>query len=639
MVFKVLLITPVKSRLKKEMFELKQRGLDIIGVSDFASACKYLEEDGSIHIVLTELSVPKTSRSKTDKITGTEMFKEILKKRYEINIFLFSEDDDSRKFLTGGYLNGYFSKSDEDYDEIYRRIISEINSKKRAPFFDKLIEYSQKAEDSYHTPGHSSGYSLKHSKWVKDFYDFYGPNIFRTDISVSVPVLDSLLDPKGVIKESQELSARAFNARYTFFCSNGTSTSNKILLQTLLKPGDAIILDRNSHQSVHYGIILAGAEPVYLMPAINQKYGIFGLVPKKTIIETMDNALKENKRLKVLFLTNCSYDGLRYDIEDIVKEAHKRDIKVIVDEAWFGYSRFHPEFYPCAMEAGADYSTQSVHKTMSAFSQASMIHINDPDFREHRNFFMENYIMHTSTSPQYPMIASMDIARKQMVMEGYSLLSKALKLSEDIRKSIKSLKKFRVLELDDLITKELLNDNIKLDPLKLTIDVADSGLTAKEVEHLLLSKHNIQVEKTTFNTITVLISIGMTRSKLNRLLLALDNIEKTCSGMKKGLSQAISLSLSPIIFRPRFAFYCDGESLHFSDCENKIATSMVVPYPPGVPILIPGQLITREIINDIQSYMNIKTQINGFFDNKLKVMTSDEVELLSEQGYKIIEKS
>jgi arginine/lysine/ornithine decarboxylase len=260
------------------------------------------------------------------------------------------------------------------------------------------------------------------------------------------------------------------------------------------------------------------------MPSINN-YGIFGPVPKKRIYETMDKAIKAGKKLKALILTNCTYDGLIYDIEDIVREAHKRNIKVIIDEAWFGYARFHPEFYPCAMTAGADYATQSTHKTMSAFSQASMIHVNDPDFERIRDFFMENFCLHSSTSPQYPMIASLDVARKQMVMEGYSLLSGALKLSDSLKKSINSLQKFRVLELEDMISDEIKDDHINLDRTKVTIDISKSGFSSKEVEHLLASKHDIQIEKSTFNTITILITIGSTRSKINRLFLALENLE------------------------------------------------------------------------------------------------------------------
>ena len=552
---------------------------------------------------------------------------------------LFTSEDNASHVASGGIINGYFYKGDRDYDDIVHKVTSEvISTKNRAPFFEKLVKYANKTIDSWHTPGHSSGYSVKNSPWVKDYYDFFGPNLFKSDVSVSVPMLDSLLHPAGVIKEAQELAARAFSSRYTFFCTNGTSTANKVIIQTLLKPGESILLDRNCHKSVHYGILISGAEPIYLLPSINNKYGIFGPVSKKRIIETMDKAIKAGKKLKALILTNCTYDGLIYDIEDIVKEAHKRKVKVIVDEAWFGYARFHPEFYPCAMEAGADYANQSTHKTMSAFSQASMIHVNDPDFENIRDFFMENFNLHTSTSPQYTMIASLDVARKQMVMEGYTLLSRILKLSDSLKNAINSLSKFKVLKLEDMISDEIKNDRVKLDKTKVTIDISGSGFTSREIEHLLATKHDIQIEKSTFNTITILITIGSTQSKINRLFLALENIERLSGNVisnGNGILEDFKLALSPIRYSPRSAYYCDGERVHLSAARNRICTTMVVPYPPGIPLLVPGQLITEEIVNALQTYREYNVEIHGLFDGILKVMTGEEEKDLTSRGYNI----
>lgn len=567
------------------------------------------------------------------------MFNRILSCRYEVNIFLHTSEISGRSFSSGGILNGYFYKGDNDYDDIVRKIKAEIvSSKDRAPFFETLVQYAEKSKDSWHTPGHSSGYSVKNSPWVKDFYDFFGDNNFRADVSVSVPMLDSLLHPKGVIQEAQDLAARAFRARHTFFSTNGTSTSNKILLQTLLKPGDAILLDRNCHKSVHYGVIISGAEPIYLMPSVNNKYGIFGPIPKKRIVETMDKAIAAGKRLKVIIITNCTYDGLISDIPYIVNEAHRRGVKVIVDEAWFGYANFHHEYYPCAMAAGADYATQSTHKTMSAFSQASMIHVNDPDFEDIKDFFMDNFCMHTSTSPQYPMIASLDVARKQMVMEGYGLLSRALDLSDKFRDSINSLEKFRVLELEDLISNELKNDGIKLDRTKLTIDVSKSGFSSREVEHILINKHNIQIEKSTFNTITVLITIGSTFSKLNRLFLALENIEKMSPKTQRkdeGVMKDFKLTLSPMRYLPRHAFYAEREPIMLKHAEGRISASMIVPYPPGIPLLVPGQIVTKEIVATLQTYREYGVEIHGLDDGMFDVIRKEEEKRLDSKGYGI----
>ena len=562
--YKVLLLNPDPIVLREEIGALTQRGLSMVGVTSFNAACECLKSDGMIHSILTEWEVPVSDEPSSPMISGLEMFQTFLRLRYEENLFLYTKEKDLGKVSSGGMLNGYFYKGDYDYDDIVVKIESELlNSKKRTPFWEALMEYSKRSKDSWHTPGHASGYSIKQSPYIREFYDFFGAKTFTADLSVSVPMLDSLLHPTGVIKEAQELAARTFSSRYTFFCTNGTSTANKVLMQTLLKPEEAVVLDRNCHKSVHYGVVISGAEPLYLMPSVNNKYGIWGPVPKKRIFETMDRGIEAGKKVKLLFLTNCTYDGLIYDIEEIVTEAHKRKVKVVVDEAWFGYARFHPEFYPCAMAANADYANQSTHKTMSAFSQASMIHVKDPDFEILHDFFMENFNMHTSTSPQYNMIASLDIARKQMAMEGYTLLSRALELSADLTQRINSLKKFRVLGLEDLIADELINDKIRLDRTKLTVDVSQSGLSGKEVEHILLTKYNIQIEKTTFNTLTVLITIGCTHSKLNRLYLALENIERMTGSQTHNpesmLFESINLTSSEMKYIPRRAFYCEGE--------------------------------------------------------------------------------
>ncbi|HEY9072129.1 MAG TPA: aminotransferase class I/II-fold pyridoxal phosphate-dependent enzyme [Candidatus Ozemobacteraceae bacterium] len=640
MKYKILLLDPSPVSLDRSSVELGNRGLNIVTARSFDDACALLREDGAIHAVLTEWELPRSRKTDSGTIRGLEMLREFLKLRHEINLFLLTEEKSGPNVTAGGVLNGYFFKGDHDWDDVVNKVKNEvISSKNRAPFFEMLVQYANSTRDSWHTPGHASGYSVNNSPWMQDYYEFFGPNLFRSDVSVSVPMLDSLLHPTGVIKEAQELAARAFGARHTFFSTNGTSTSNKILIQTLLKPGDAILLDRNCHKSVHYGVVLAGAEPIYLMPSVNNTYGIFGPVPKKRIFAAMDKALAAQKRVKALILTNCTYDGLTYDITHIVEEAHRRGIKVIIDEAWYGYARFHPDFFPCAMQAGADYATQSTHKTMSAFSQASMIHVNDPDFERIQDFFMENFNMHTSTSPQYPMIASLDAARKQMVMEGYSLLSRTLELSRSLREAINSLRKFRVLGLDDLISDELRNDvdRVRLDPTKLTIDVSKSGFSSREVERLLLTKHNIQIEKSTFNTLTVLITIGATRSKLNRLFLALENIETMSGNVENatGVVQDFRLSLSPIRFKPRYAFYCDGALVPLRQSVGRISTVMIVPYPPGIPLLVPGQTITTEIVDALQMYRDHHVEIHGLHDGMIKVMTPAEEQDLISRGYEL----
>jgi len=423
--------------------------------------------------------------------------------------------------------------------------------------------------------------------------------VFDADLSVSVPMLDSLMEPKGVIGEAQAMAAKAFGARRTFFATNGTSTANKVIFQTLLAPGEKLLLDRNCHKSVHHGVVLSGAHPIYLDSALNRKYGLYGPVPKKTLLRE----IRKHPDAQALILTSCTYDGLRYDLAPIVAAAHERGIKVIIDEAWYGFARFHPYFRPTALEAGADYATQSTHKVLSAFSQASMIHVNDPTFREH--LFRENFNMHTSTSPQYGLIASLDVGRKQAVMEGYKLLSRTLELAQEVRKLINSTKVFRVLELEDLLPEAVRNDGIKLDPTKVTIDISGCGYTVEDLQKALFERFNIQVEKSTFNTLTLLLTIGTTRSKVSRLYDALMRLAREGLAPRRLVQTPEIPAFTRLRFLPRDAYYCGGELIPvFDDRERvnrrlagRIAADQIVPYPPGIPVLVPGQLITKKIVD------------------------------------------
>ncbi|MET0679539.1 MAG: aminotransferase class I/II-fold pyridoxal phosphate-dependent enzyme, partial [Burkholderiales bacterium] len=496
-------------------------------------------------------------------------------------------------------VDGYFYREERDYRGMYRILNAQIQERARTPFYDQLKNYVWMAKDSWHTPGHSSGESLRGSPWINDFYDFMGEHIFDADLSVSVPMLDSLMEPRGVIAEAQAMAAKAFGARQTFFATNGTSTANKVIFQTILAPGEKLLLDRNCHKSVHHGVVLSGAHPVYLNSSVNRTYGIYGPVPKKTILA----AMAEHPGAEALILTSCTYDGFRYDLKPIIEAAHAQGIRVIIDEAWYGFARFHPDFRPTAIEAGADYATQSTHKVMSAFSQASMIQVNDPAFNEH--LFRENFNMHTSTSPQYAMIASLDVARKQMVMEGYKLLSRTLALAQELRSQINSTGVFRVLELDELLPDEVKHDGIRLDPTKVTVDISTCGYTVEDLQRELFTRFNIQVEKSTFNTLSLLLTIGCTRSKVSRLYDAMMRIAREGRAPRR-LYQAPDIpEFTALKFLPRDAYYCGGEALPILDDQDnvnkalveRVCADQITPYPPGIPVLVPGQIVTRAVLD------------------------------------------
>ena len=579
-------------------------GISFIGVTTAKEALAVIARDGDLQAVLVDdtLYTLKNGQQPKSQMSALELVQRITRFRPELDVYILiarEEEDDIVDALFAEAVDGYFYREERDYRGIYRILNAQIQERARTPFYDQLKNYVWMAKDQWHTPGHSSGESLRGSPWVNDFYDFMGEHVFDADLSVSVPMLDSLMEPKGVISEAQAKAAKAFGAKRTFFATNGTSTANKVIFQTLLAPGEKLILDRNCHKSVHHGVVLSGAHPVYLDSSLNRKYGLYGPVAKKVLL----NAIKNHPDAQALIITSCTYDGLRYDLPPIIEAAHKRGIKVIVDEAWYGFARFHPDFRPTALEAGADYATQSTHKVLSAFSQASMIHVNDPDFKEH--LFRENFNMHTSTSPQYGLIASLDIARKQAVMEGYKLLSRTLELAAEVRKLINSTRVFRVLEVEDLLPAEVRSDGIRLDPTKVTIDISGCGYTVEDLQKELFERYNIQVEKSTFNTLTLLLTIGTTRSKVSRLYDALMRIARQGHPPRQLVQTPEIPGFTRLRCLPRDAYYCGGELLSVFDererinhkLSGRVCADQIVPYPPGIPVLVPGQLITPKILD------------------------------------------
>jgi arginine decarboxylase len=628
-------------------------GVTFIGALTAKEGLHLIESDGDIQIVIVDdklYAVQEGSRRngrreqvketpRSLQVSAIKLVQKITALRPELDLYILIEkekEDQVVDALFAEAVDGYFYREERDYRGMYRILNAQIAERARTPFYDALRAYVLAAKDSWHTPGHSSGDSLRGSPWVNEFYDFMGEHVFDADLSVSVKALDSLMEPTGVIAEAQQMAAKAFGARKTFFATNGTSTANKVILQTLIAPGEKLLLDRNCHKSVHHGVVLSGARPVYLDSSVNRKYGVFGPVPKKTILR----ALEEHPDAQLLVLTSCTYDGLRYDLKPIIDAAHARNIKVLIDEAWYSHARFHPDLRPTALEAGADYATQSAHKTLSAFSQAAFIHVNDPTFKEH--LFRENFNMHTSTSPMYGMIASLDVGRKQAVLEGYKLLERTLMLANELREQINSTGAFRVLELDDLLPDETKDDNIRLDPTKITIDISACGLTVDELQQELFTRFNITVEKSTFNTLTLLLTIGTTRSKCSRLYDALMRIAREKRAPRRLYRTPDLPPFTELVYLPRDAYYCGGELVPLLDDNDqpnasligRICADQVVPYPPGIPVLVPGQLINENIIEYLIRYLRVQNKVElhgvvyqGYFPS-IRVLTAGEAQRL-----------
>lgn len=607
-------------------------GLAFSGTDCAEEALRIAREDGDLQCVLVD-GLGDAAGERPWQAEALVQALHALRPELDLYVLVDSaRDEETVGALTREAIDGFFIRDESDPRGWFRIIQAEIQEKSRTPFFDALREYVLMAKDAWHTPGHSSGDSLRGSPWSSAFREFVGENLLRADLSVSVDMLDSLLDPKGVIAQAQEMAAQAFGAQRTFFATNGTSTANKVIFQTLLAPGDTLLLDRNCHKSVHHGVVLSGARPVYLDSSINRTYGLFGPVPKRTLFA----AIEANPHAKALILTSCTYDGLRYDLPPIIAAAHAKGIKVIIDEAWYAHARFHPAFRPTAMEAGADYATQSTHKVLTALSQASMIHVNDPDFDAH--LFRENFNMHASTSPQYGIIASLDVGRQQAVMEGYKLLQRTLELAAELREAINATGVFQALTLAELLPEEVQGDGIALDPTKITVDISRSGFTVDEFQQVLFERFNIQVEKSTFNTVTLLLTIGTTRSKVSRLHDALLRLAREAKAPRRLVKAPEIARFTALKYLPRDAFYCEGELLPLIDedehanaaLDGRVCADQIVPYPPGIPALVPGQVITKEIVQFLLSLMRShkRTDLHGVVHDGytpcIRVMTAAE---------------
>ena len=302
-------------------------GIGFLGATTAKEALALIEADGNLQAVLVDdtlytLSGNNGANSKKKlQMSALELVQRITRFRPELDVYIViaqEKEDDVVDALFAESVDGYFYREERDYRGIYRILNAQIQERARTPFYDQLKNYVWMAKDQWHTPGHSSGESLRGSPWVNDFYEFMGEHVFDADLSVSVPMLDSLMEPKGVIGEAQAMAAKAFGARRTFFATNGTSTANKVIFQTLLAPGEKLLLDRNCHKSVHHGVVLSGAHPIYLDSALNRKYGLYGPVPKKTLLRE----IKKHPDAQALILTSCTYDGLRYDLAPIVEAAH-----------------------------------------------------------------------------------------------------------------------------------------------------------------------------------------------------------------------------------------------------------------------------------------------------------------------------
>jgi arginine decarboxylase len=641
---------------------------------------------------------------------------EVRRKNADVPIYVYGETKTSRHLPNDilRELHGFIHMFEDTPEFVARHIIREAKSyleSVQPPFFKALLDYAEDGSYSWHCPGHSGGVAFLKSPVGQMYHQFYGENMLRADVCNAVEELGQLLDHNGAIGESERNAARIFNADHCFFVTNGTSTSNKIVWHHTVAPDDVVVVDRNCHKSVLHSIIMTGAVPVFLKPTRNH-YGIIGPIPQSEFEPaTIQAKIKANPLLKgvdakkvkprVLTLTQSTYDGVLYNTETIKNMLDGYVANLHFDEAWLPHAAFNP-FYGTYHAMGKKrerpmhsvvYATQSIHKLLAGISQASHVLVQDSQKTKlDRHLFNEAYLMHTSTSPQYSIIASCDVAAAMMEPPGgTALVEESIAEALDFRRAMRKVDDeygkdwwFKVWGPDELVEDGIgradswiikgkgksskwhgfgnLADGFNmLDPIKATIVTPGLDLNGKfdktgipaSIVTKFLAEHGVIVEKTGLYSFFIMFTIGITKGRWNSLLTALQQFkddydrnqpmwrilpefcQKHRAYERMGLrdlcqhvhtlyakydiarltTEMYLSDLTPAM-KPSDAYaqiaHRNTERVPVDDLLGRITTSLVTPYPPGIPLLIPGEVFNKKIVDYLKFAREFNLQCPGF---------------------------
>ena len=633
---------------------------------------------------------------------------EVRKRNDDIPVFLYGETRTSRHIPNDilRELHGFIHMFEDTPEFVARHIIREARKyldNLAPPFFQALMEYASDSSYSWHCPGHSGGVAFLKSPVGQMFHQFFGENLLRADVCNAVEELGQLLDHTGPVSASEANAARIFNADHLFFVTNGTSTSNKVVWHSTVAPGDIVLVDRNCHKSILHSIIMTGAVPVFLMPTRNH-YGIIGPIPKSEFEpETIQRKIEQNpfareavnKNPRILTITQSTYDGVLYNVETIKSMLGDTIDTLHFDEAWLPHASFH-EFYKNMHAIGPDrprsenslvFATQSTHKLLAGLSQASQILVQDASARKldtHR--FNESYLMHSSTSPQYAIIASCDVAAAMMEPPGgHALVEESILEALDFRRAMRKVDAefgsdwwFKVWGPDYLAEEGIGNREDwvihagdtwhgfgeidsgfnMLDPIKATIitpglnlagEFDEQGIPAAIVSRYL-AEHGIIIEKTGLYSFFIMFTIGITKGRWNSMVTELQQFKDDYDrnrplwrvmpefakkypayeriGLRDLCNQIHSVykeydvakvttemylseiepAMTPADAWSRMA-HRDVERVSIDNLEGRVTAMLVTPYPPGIPLLVPGERFNNTIIR----YLKFARDFNALF--------------------------
>jgi len=710
---------------------IEKEGMEVLGVTSYGDLSQFAQQQSRASAFILSIDDEEfTPGPELDPavLNLRSFIEEIRFKNAEIPIYLYGETKTSREIPNDilRELHGFIHMFEDTPEFVARHIIREAKSyldSLSPPFFRALIHYAQDGSYSWHCPGHSGGVAFLKSPIGQMFHQFFGENMLRADVCNAVEELGQLLDHTGPVAASERNAARIFNADHCFFVTNGTSTSNKVVWHAYVAPDDIVVVDRNCHKSILHAIIMTGAIPVFLTPTRNH-LGIIGPIPLEEFkAETIQAKIEANpfakaaqarhpgRKPRILTITQSTYDGVVYNVE-MLKELLGSSIDVLhFDEAWLPHASFH-EFYKNMHAIGKDrprpkdsmvFATHSTHKLLAGISQASQILVQESDTQKlDRDIFNEAYLMHTSTSPQYAIIASCDVAAAMMEPPGgTALVEESIAEALDFRRAMRKVDKewgkdwwFQVwgpqsMAADGIGSREdwMLKANEKwhgfgniapgfnmLDPIKATVitpglDVsgkfAKTGIPASILTKFL-AEHGVIVEKTGLYSFFIMFTIGITKGRWNTLVTALqqfkDDYDKNAplwrilpefcaahpryerTGLKDlcqqihdmykasdiaRLTTEMYLSNMQPAMKPSEAYamlaHREVDRVEIDNLEGRVTSILLTPYPPGIPLLIPGERFNKTIVDYLKFARNFNEKFPGF-DTDIHGLVEEEID-------------
>ena len=691
---------------------IEDEGTEVLGVTSYGDLTSFAQQQSRASAFILSIDDNEFIEEKPEAIEQLRKFvTEIRHRNEEIPIFLHGETRTSRHIPNDVLreLHGFIHMNEDTPEFVARLIIREARAYLDSlppPFFKALTHYAADGSYSWHCPGHSGGVAFLKSPVGQMFHQFFGENMLRADVCNAVDELGQLLDHTGPVAASERNAARIYNCDHLYFVTNGTSTSNKIVWNSTVAPGDIVVVDRNCHKSVLHAIIMTGAIPVFLMPTRNH-FGIIGPIPKSEFaweniqkkIERNPFASDKNAKPRVLTITQSTYDGVLYNVEEIKEMLDGKIDTLHFDEAWLPHATFH-DFYGDYHAIGADrprckesmvFSTQSTHKLLAGLSQASQILVqNAQDTQLDRDVFNEAYLMHTSTSPQYSIIASCDVAAAMMEAPGgTALVEESIMEALDFRRAMRKVDEewgadwwFKVWGPNDLSEEgieereawmlkaneswhgfgNLAEGFNMLDPIKATIitpgldihgDFSDEFGIPAAIVTKYLAEHGVIVEKTGLYSFFIMFTIGITKGRWNTMVAALQQfkddydknqplwkvlpefVQKHPRYERMGLRDLCTqihevykandvarltteMYLSDMVpaMKPTDAFakmaHRKIDRVPIDELEGRITAVLLTPYPPGIPLLIPGERFNKIIVNYLKFAREFNERFPGF---------------------------